>query len=83
MVNTGPTLDLAMMNSAFTRDWEKDTILREAYFEDIGQSALNLEKLGLCHNDIRPPNITVKDGRFCLIDFDNCSAIPAFRNSPV
>jgi hypothetical protein len=33
-------------------------------------SALNLvEKVGLCHNDIRLPNIAVRDGR-CLINFD-------------
>ena len=38
---------------------------------------------GLCHNDIRAPNITANKGRFCLIDYDNCSEMPSFGKSPV
>ncbi len=57
-----------------------------AFFEDVGQSALNLvEKLELCHNYIRPTNITVRENRFCLIDYDNCrdATAPIFDESPV
>ena len=37
----------------------------------VGISALNLvEKVHLCHNDIRPPNIAVSGDNFCLVDFD-------------
>ena len=37
----------------------------------MGLTALKLvAKCELCHNDIRPPNIAFRDGRFCLLDFD-------------
>ena len=41
--------------------------------------------LGLCHNDIRPSNITFKENRFCLIDYDNCrtTIAPIFTKSPI
>jgi hypothetical protein len=82
MKDTGPTLHSLMLDAGFKDFWSRSAV-REAFFQDVGQSALNLEKLNLCHNDIRPPNITVKDDRFCLIDFDNCRQSPVFKNSPV
>ena len=82
MKDTGPTLHSLMPDAGFQDFWSKSEV-RKAFFEDVGLSALNLEKLQLCHNDIRPPNITVKNNRFCLIDFDNCRQDPVFGNSPV
>jgi serine/threonine protein kinase len=82
MKDTGPTLHSLMLDAGFKDFWSRLAV-REAFFQHVGQSALNLETLNLCHNDIRPPNITVKDDRFCLIDFDNCRQSPVFKNSPV
>jgi hypothetical protein len=82
MKDTGPTLYSLMLDAGFKDFWSRLAV-REAFFQHVGQSALNLETLNLCHNDIRPPNITVKDDRFCLIDFDNCRQSPVFKNSPV
>ena len=83
MVDTGPTLARAIKDQEFRRLWEDDPSLRHAFHADVGQSALNLEQLHLCHNDIRPSSITVRGGRFCLIDFDCASDRPALRYSPV
>ena len=56
---------------AFAARWRDSRALRAAFFEDVGLTALNLvAKCRLCHNDIRPPNIAFRDGRFCLLDFD-------------
>ena len=44
---------------------------RAAFLTQVGLSALNLvDKVSLCHYDIRLPNIAVRNGRFCLVDFD-------------
>ena len=84
MVDSGPTLASEMMNPEFISRWKSNQDLRQAFFDDVGQSALNLvTELALCHNNIRVPNITVNKGRFCLIDYDNCHQIPAFGDSPV
>ena len=84
MVDSGPTLASEMMNPEFISRWKSNQDLRQAFFDDVGQSALNLvTELALCHNDIRAPNITVNKGRFCVIDYDNCSEMPPFGKSPV
>ena len=82
MVDSGPTLATMMRDERFMIGWSESSF-REAFLTDVGYSALNLEELELCHNDIRPPNITVQGGRFCLIDFDNSRQSPAFGDSPV
>ncbi len=83
MAYMGPSLsDCRVLMS----DWSENRELRMAFLEDVGQSALNLvEKLELCHNDIRPTNITVRENRFCLIDYDNCrdATAPIVDESPV
>ncbi len=70
MRDMGPSLAHVMHQEAFQEAW-KSQAMRQNFYKDVGQSALNLvEDLGHCHNDIRSPNIAVKDGSFCLIDFD-------------
>jgi hypothetical protein len=84
MLDMGPTLAKLILDPKFRADWLDCSDLRSAFFTDVGQSALNLvELLDLCHNDIRPSNITMKGSRFCLIDFDNCRGVPSFRKSPL
>jgi serine/threonine protein kinase len=71
MHDVGPPLTKAIKSPEFRRRWAQSPDLRRAFFEDVGLSALNLpERVLLCHNDIRPPNITYDGDRFCLIDFD-------------
>ena len=84
MKDTGPTLHSLMLDAGFKDVWSKPEV-RQAFYRDVGLSALDLEKVELCHNDIRPPNITftVEDNRFSLIDYDNCRPNPVFKNSPV
>jgi hypothetical protein len=58
-------------NSEYRLEWQRSLQWRTAFLNQVGLSALNLvDKLKLCHNDIRLPNIAVRNGRFCLIDFD-------------
>jgi hypothetical protein len=83
MFNTGPSL---LEHDDIKVQWSSSVDLRRAFLEDVGESALNLvETLCLCHNDIRLSNITFKENRFCLIDYDNCrtTIAPTFTNSPV
>lgn len=57
--------------SRYRLEWQQSTALRAAFLVQVGFSALNLvHQIGLCHNDIRLPNIVVREGKFCLIDFD-------------
>ena len=57
--------------SDFCARWRGSPVLRAAFLEDVGLTALNLvTECEVCHNDIRLPNIAFKDGRFCLLDFD-------------
>ena len=70
MRDMGPSLAHVMHQADFQDTW-KTQAMRHNFYKDVVQSALNLVSgLGLCHNDIRAPNIAVKDGSFCLIDFD-------------
>ncbi len=58
-------------DSNYRLEWQRSFTLRSAFFTQVGLSALNLvDSVKLCHNDIRLPNIAVRNGRFCLIDFD-------------
>ena len=60
-----------MEDPQFRQRWAQSASLRDAFFSDVGLSALNLvDKLSLCHNDIRPPNIAFDGERFCVVDFD-------------
>ena len=73
MRNMGATLhDLVHgAGSGFCASWRGSPAWRGAFLEDVGLTALNLvTTCEACHNDIRPPNIAFKDGRFCLLDFD-------------
>ena len=74
MRDMGVSLTDAMRNATFLSRWRGCPELRRRFAADIGESALNLAEtpmLSLCHNDIRAPNIAVKDGAsFCLLDFD-------------
>jgi hypothetical protein len=71
MEDVGPPLSQVMQSPRFRQDWARSASLRRAFFSDVGLSALNLVvKVGLCHNDIRPPNIAYRSDSFCLIDFD-------------
>ncbi len=73
MRNVGVSLTLLIQNTEFREKW-KDLRLRRNFAYDIGYSALNLvARLQRCHNDIRLPNIAMKDDSFCLVDFDLCS----------
>jgi hypothetical protein len=72
MRDVGTTLNVMIARSDFLAKWKSSTDFRRKFRDDVGLSALNLvEELMLCHNDIRLPNIAVKDNAFCLIDFDN------------
>ena len=84
MNDTGPTLREQMKDASFRSRWESEINLRKAFYADVGMSALNLvEAVRLGHEDIRPPNITVKGNSFHLIDFDNCSLETRFSKSPL
>jgi hypothetical protein len=43
-----------------------------------------LEKFGVRHDDADPRNITYRfsDGRFCLIDFEFATILPASKTEP-
>ena len=70
MRDMGPSLAHVMHEKDFQETWKTQAV-RQNFYNDVGESALNLiSALNLCHNDIRPPNIAVKDCSFCLIDFD-------------
>ena len=79
MRDVGLSLAVYVGNSAFKTRWIENLHLRQNFFFDVGHSALILiEKLQLCHNDIRLPNIALKENSFCLLDFDLCSTnLPA------
>jgi len=67
----GETLGVLLERPAFKLEWKQNPLMRRAFHRNVGLSALALvEWAGLCHNDIRPPNIAFQDGEFCLIDFD-------------
>jgi hypothetical protein len=71
MDDVGLPLTDATKSPEFRRRWAQYPELRRAFLEDVGLSALNLvARAGLCHNDIRSPNIARDGDRFCLIDFD-------------
>ena len=71
MEDVGAPLSQAMQSPQFRQHWAQSASLRRAFFSDIGLSALNLVvEVGLCHNDVRPPNIAFRSDSFCLIDFD-------------
>jgi serine/threonine protein kinase len=71
MEDVGEPLSVVMRSQQFRQQWTQSASLRRAFYTDVGLSALNLvAKLGLCHNDIRPPNIAFRSDSFCLIDFD-------------
>ena len=71
MEDMGEPLSKVMKSQQFRKRWAQSSSLRLAFLSDVGISALNLAaNLGLCHNDIRPPNIAVRGDSFCLIDFD-------------
>ena len=71
MKDVGTPLSDVMEDPQFRQRWAQSASLRDAFFSDVGLSALNLvDKLSLCHNDIRPPNIAFDGERFCVVDFD-------------
>jgi serine/threonine protein kinase len=71
MQDSGTPLSDLMQSPQFRQRWAESQTLRRAFFSQVGLSALNLvDGLGLCHNDIRPPNIAFDGDSFCLIDFD-------------
>ena len=71
MDDVGTPLSRDLLLAEFRQQWSQSRNLRVSFFEDVCLSALNLvEMAGLCHNDIRPPNIAVRGDRFCLVDFD-------------
>ena len=74
-------LDLLMREGSTMRDqWRQSAVLRAAFFAQVGLSALNLVlQTGCCHNDLRPPNIAVQDGSFCIVDFDLSSATGCYN----
>jgi len=68
-------------DSKYRSEWQRSTALRSAFLTQVGLSALNLvDKVKLCHNDIRLPNIAVRNGRFCLIDFDFSFSTVTFQS---
>jgi hypothetical protein len=74
MRDVGETLSELLDSQPFRLQWRQSSVIRLAFFRDVGLSALDLvEGMGLCHNDIRPPNIGFRDGAFCIIDFDMSS----------
>ena len=71
MRDAGPSLDNQVGTEQFQARWKRRRELRSRFAADIGESALNLvTDLGLCHNDIRTPNIALRGESFCLLDFD-------------
>ena len=73
-VGTSLTDLLMLRGSSIRTQWQRSEDMRAAFFSQVGLSAINLvQQTDLCHNDIRPPNIAVQDGSFCLIDFDLAS----------
>jgi serine/threonine protein kinase len=67
----GESLSDLMQLLSFRQRWAKSTALRNAFFIQVGMSALNLiENMQFCHHDIRPSNIVFSGDSFCLIDFD-------------
>jgi serine/threonine protein kinase len=71
MEDVGVPLADVMQSPQFRQRWSQSRNLRRAFFSQVGLSALNLvDKVGLCHNDIRPPNIAFRGDSFCLLDFD-------------
>ena len=85
MEDVGAPLSEVMESPHFRQRWAQSADLRRAFFSDVGLSALNLvDKVGLCHNDIRPPNIAFCDDTFCLVDFEfarkriRCNDLSAF-----
>ncbi len=72
-------LDFGNKESAQSKEYMSDGSAnpgkRLAFLADVGRTALNLvDLIGLCHNDIRPPNIAVLGNRCCLIDYDKTAA---------
>ena len=76
-------LDLVYRSdSTFRLEWQRSPQWRAAFLSQVGLSAINLvDKVKLCHNDIRLPNIAVRDGRFCMIDFDFSSNYVVFQKN--
>ena len=73
MKDLGEPLSDHMHTPKFRTRWGQSKDLRRAFYTQVSMSALNLiDKLTLCHNDIRPPNIAMVGDSFCLIDFDMC-----------
>ncbi len=69
MAYMGPSLS---ESKEFMSDWSANPRKRLPFLEDVCQTAHNLvDMLGLCHNDIRPPNIAVMGDLYCFIDYDN------------
>ena len=67
-------------DSTYRLEWQRSPQLRAAFLSQVGLSAINLvDKVMLCHNDICLPNIAVRNGRFCLIDFDYSFATVLFQ----
>ena len=82
MHDAGDTLlDLVYRpDSAYRLEWQRSPRWRAAFLSHVGLSAINLVgEVALCHNDIRLPNIAVRDGRFCMIDFDFSSTSVLFQ----
>jgi serine/threonine protein kinase len=79
----GKSLSDLMQLLSFRKRWAKSLALRNAFFWQVGMSALKLiENVKICHNDIRPPNIALSGDSFCLIDFDmSRSQLPDKSNS--
>ena len=74
-------LDLVYRSdSTYRVEWRRSPEWRASFLSQVGLSAINLvDRVKLCHNDIRLPNIAVRDGRFCLIDFDFSSHSVLFQ----
>ena len=84
MHDAGDTLlDLVYRpDSAYRLEWQRSPRWRAAFLSHVGLSAINLVgEVALCHNDIRLPNIAVRDGRFCMIDFDFSSNYVVFQKN--
>ena len=72
MEEAGDPLSDVLQSPQFRLRWSQSRKLRRAFFSQVGLSALNLlSNVGLCHNDIRPPNIALRGDSFCLLDFDS------------